>query len=61
MEYGWDFVATTGMSCLAAYSMQSVLDFKSHSLQGAMIFILGANALIASSKRTWSLPLPVAP
>ena len=42
-------------------SMQSVLDFKSHSLQGAMIFILGANALIANSKRTWSLPLPVAP
>ena len=61
MEYGCFFVATTGISCLAAYSMQSVRDFKSHSLQGAMIFMLGANALIVNSKRTWSLPLPVAP
>ena len=30
-------------------------------LHGAMIFRSGARALIASSKRIWSLPLPVAP
>ena len=29
--------------------------------QGAMIFRSGARALMPSSKRTWSLPLPVAP
>ena len=29
--------------------------------QGAMIFMVGANRLMASSNRTWSLPLPVQP
>ena len=29
--------------------------------QGAMIFMWGARDLMVSSKRTWSLPLPVAP
>jgi hypothetical protein len=31
------------------------------SRHGAMIFKSGAKALIPSSKRIWSLPLPVAP
>ena len=33
----------------------------SHSRQGAMMGISGAKALMASSNRTWSLPLPVQP
>ncbi len=32
-----------------------------HSRQGAMIFSFGLSAMTVSSKRTWSLPLPVAP
>ena len=32
-----------------------------HTRHGAMTGMSGANALIASSKRTWSLPLPVQP
>ena len=32
-----------------------------HSRQGAMIFRSGASALMPSSKRIWSFPLPVAP
>ena len=47
--------------CASAYSISSSLDFNSHSLQGAMIGISGAKALIDNSKRTWSFPLPVQP
>ena len=61
MEYGCFLVATTGISCFAAYSMQSSRDFNSHSRHGAMIFVFGESALIVNSKRTWSFPLPVAP
>jgi hypothetical protein len=33
----------------------------SHVRQGATISISGAKAMYTSSKRTWSLPLPVQP
>ena len=52
------------MPCCLQYSISSSRDFKVHTSvirQGAMIFKSGARALIASSKRIWSLPLPVAP
>ena len=55
------FSSATGMPCFFAYSISSVRAPSSHSRHGAMIVRFGASALIVSSKRTWSLPLPVAP
>ena len=49
------------MLCFAQYSSSSSRDLISQILHGATIFISGARALIPSSKRTWSFPLPVAP
>ena len=41
--------------------MASSRDLMSQMRHGAIIFISGAKALMVSSKRTWSLPLPVQP
>ena len=52
------------MPCCLQYSISSSRDFKVHTSvirQGAMIFKSGARDLMLSSKRIWSLPLPVAP
>ena len=45
----------------SAKALRAVRLMRSHSRQGAIIGIFGATDLIASSNRTWSLPLPVQP
>ena len=60
MENGLFLLAGTSMPCFCAYSMAaSRVMFRSRC--GAMIFSSGASPFTARSKRTWSLPLPVAP
>jgi len=60
MENGDFFEAGTSMPCFAAYSIAaSRVMFRSRC--GARILRSGAMPLTARSKRTWSLPLPVAP
>ena len=50
-----------GILCASAKSMASSRERMLHSRQGAIIASCGASAFTESSKRTWSLPLPVAP
>ena len=61
MLYGRSAVTGTGMSCRLANSISEVRELRSHSRQGAITRSSGASAAYVSSKRTWSLPLPVAP
>ena len=60
MEYGFSLLTDRGISHLAAYSMLSSR-LKPHSRAGAMTSRSGASARVPTSKRTWSLPLPVQP
>src|SRR6187399_1465114 len=55
------FLKSTGMPCWSAYASSFSRDSRSHSRHGAMTRMFGASAYALSSKRTWSLPLPVAP
>ncbi len=65
LDQGLETVALTGISYFAANSIASFLPLitvkNSSSLQGAITFKSGARAAAVNSKRTWSLPLPVAP
>ena len=49
------------MSCRRANSISALREVRSHSRQGAITRSCGASAAYVSSKRTWSLPFPVAP
>ena len=60
MEYVL-FSVAMGMPCFLAYSISAERESRSHSRHGAISVMFGASALTVSSKRTWSLPLPVAP
>ncbi len=60
MEYSFSFVARTGMSWAAAYAIESSR-VNPQLRTGAMSSRSGANAMADTSKRTWSLPLPVQP
>ncbi len=60
MEYGCSFVALTGMSNRAAYSIESAR-VRPQLRTGATTSRSGASARVATSKRTWSLPFPVQP
>src|SRR5438094_894407 len=60
VEYGDCDVAGTSMPCFCAYSISSSR-FMPHSLTGATTSRSGASAAVATSNRTWSLPLPVQP
>ncbi len=60
MEKGDFFDVGTSIPCFAAYSIAaSRVMFRSRC--GARIFSSGAIPFTARSKRTWSLPFPVAP
>ena len=61
MEYGFSFVASTGMPLAWAYSISLVRVVSSQLRTGPRISSVGSRALHSSSKRTWSLPLPVQP
>ena len=60
IEYGLALVTVIGMSQAAAYSMDCSR-VSPQTRAGAMISRSGASALVDTSKRTWSLPLPVQP
>ena len=60
IEYSFSFVAAIGMSHLAARSMQSAR-VRPHTRTGASTSRSGARMRDDTSKRTWSLPLPVQP
>ena len=60
MEYTFSFVTESGISHFAAYSMLSSLE-SPQTRAGARTSRSGASALVPTSKRTWSLPLPVHP
>ena len=42
--YGFFWVVGTGMPCFLANAINTVRELRSHSRQGAMIFIWGSNA-----------------
>ncbi len=60
IEYSFSFVAEIGISWRAAYSMASSR-VSPQWRTGARISRSGARARMPTSKRTWSLPLPVQP
>ena len=60
MEYTLSLVTVMGISHLAANSTQSSR-VRPHTRAGAKMRRSGANARTPTSKRTWSLPLPVQP
>ena len=60
IEYGCSLVALMGMSKRAAYSIESARVMP-QLRTGATTSRSGARARVATSKRTWSLPLPVQP
>ncbi len=60
MEYGDPFLTGIGMSRSAAHAMAASRD-RPHSRIGASTTSVGAIAMAVTSKRTWSLPLPVQP
>ena len=49
------------MPCFSAYASSFSRLFRSHSRHGAITLMFGFSAYAPISKRTWSLPLPVAP
>ena len=59
-EYGLSRLAGTGTPFALAYPISSSRDHF-HSRTGAITFNSGSSAAIATSKRTWSFPLPVQP
>ena len=60
IEYSFSLVAPTGMLCFPAYSIESSR-VNPQFRTGASISRSGASAMADTSKRTWSLPLPVQP
>ena len=56
-----DKMVLTPKMCIRDSSISCSRVLMSQIRQGAMIFICGSKALMVSSKRTWSLPLPVQP
>jgi hypothetical protein len=60
IEYGFSALASTGIPRASAYSISSSR-VQTRSRSGAITRTLGYFALNASSKRSWSLPLPVQP
>ncbi len=60
MEYSFSLVASTGMSWASAYSID-ISRVMPQLRTGARISRSGARARVATSNRTWSLPLPVHP
>ena len=60
MEYGLSARTLIGMSCAAAYSID-ISRVRPHTRTGASTSSSGASARVDTSKRTWSLPLPVHP
>ncbi len=60
IEYSFSFDAEIGISHLSASSMQSAR-VRPHTRTGAMTSRSGARMRDDTSKRTWSLPLPVQP
>ena len=60
IEYGLAKLIGTGISFSCAYSISSSRDHF-HSRTGARTSKSGFNALMETSKRTWSLPFPVQP
>ena len=60
IEYSFSFVASIGMSHFAARSTQSAR-VSPQTRTGASTSRSGASARVDTSKRTWSLPLPVQP
>ena len=60
MEYGLALVTFTGMSWRSAYSIESSR-VSPQVRTGASTSRSGASARVDTSKRTWSLPLPVQP
>ena len=60
IEYGLALVTVIGMSHCSAYSMDCSR-VRPQPRAGAMVSRSGARARVDTSKRTWSLPLPVQP
>ena len=60
MEKGLCFVVSIGRLCFSAYSI-ATSRVRARSRTGEMQSMSGAIEVIATSKRTWSLPLPVHP
>ena len=61
IEYGDALVASTGMPCAWAYSISELRVVRFQLRTGPRMSSVGSSALHSSSKRTWSLPLPVQP
>ncbi|CPU65939.1 Uncharacterised protein [Mycobacteroides abscessus] len=60
IENGLCFVVAMGSACFSAYSM-AFSRVSARSRTGAIVLSSGARDVVATSKRTWSLPLPVQP
>lgn len=60
IENGLCFVVSMGRPLRSAYSI-ALSRVRARSRTGAMHFSSGASEVIETSKRTWSLPLPVQP
>ena len=60
IEKGLCFVVAIGRPLRSAYSI-ALSRVSARSRTGAMHFSSGASEVIETSKRTWSLPLPVQP
>ncbi len=60
MEYGFSLVTVIGISHFSARSTQSSR-VRPQTRAGAKMPRSGASARTPTSKRTWSLPLPVHP
>ena len=60
IENGFFLVVTIGRSLRSAYSM-AFSRVRARSRTGAMHFRSGPRVWMETSKRTWSLPLPVQP
>ena len=60
IEYGFFLVVSIGRLCASAYSI-ALVRVSARSRTGAIQVSSGANEVMPTSKRTWSLPLPVQP
>ena len=60
IEKGLCFVVSIGRLCFSAYSM-ATSRVRARSRTGEMQSMSGAIEVMDTSKRTWSLPLPVQP
>ena len=61
IEYGFALVRPTGMPWASAKAISCGRVCRSHTRTGAMTCRSGSSAWTLTSKRTWSLPLPVQP